>query len=292
MKINLLTYNFILLRTLMVTLFVFSVKLNAQDFSSAVDTTSIKIGEQIIYKINVITDSLNIISFPENKDFSPFELINEYKQDTSYLDEKYIISKQFALTHFESGNFYIPTQKIQFLNKEFQLDSIKIKVSSVVTDTTKQGMYGIKPIMKSNTQIDYLYWFYVFGTLSIIAFAIYYRKKILSLFTIQKIEVKYFTPYEKAVNKLKKIDKLKYESNDDVKNYYSNLTFIVRNFIEEKIIKNALECTTKELIEKLDLLKTAKNTNSLIRLLKILMVYFLELILLNLQSMNQTIRQL
>jgi hypothetical protein len=259
MKINLLTYNFISLRTLMVTLFVFSVKLNAQDFSSAVDTTSIKIGEQIIYKINVITDSLNIISFPENKDFSPFELINEYKQDTSYLDEKYIISKQFALTHFESGDFYIPTQKIQFLNKEFQLDSIKIKVSSVVTDTTKQGMYGIKPIMKSNTQIDYLYWFYVFGTLSIIAFAIYYRKKILSLFTIQKIEVKYFTPYEKAVNELKKIDKLKYESNDDVKNYYSNLTFIVRNFIEEKIIKNALECTTKELIEKLDLLKTAKK---------------------------------
>lgn len=113
--------------------------------------------------------------------------------------------------------------------------------------------------MKSNTQIDYLYWFYVFGTLSIIAFAIYYRKKILSLFTIQKIEVKYFTPYEKAVNELKKIDKLKYESNDDVKNYYSNLTFIVRNFIEEKIIKNALECTTKELIEKLDLLKTAKK---------------------------------
>jgi hypothetical protein len=243
----------------MVTLFVFSVKLNAQDFSSAVDTTSIKIGEQIIYKINVITDSLNIISFPENKDFSPFELINEYKQDTSYLDEKYIISKQFALTHFESGDFYIPTQKIQFLNKEFQLDSIKIKVSPVVIDTTKQAMYGIKPIMKSNTQIDYLYWFYIFGTLSIIAFAIYYRKKILSLFTIQKIEVKYFTPYEKAVNELKKIDKLKYESNDDVKNYYSNLTFIVRNFIEEKIIKNALECTTKELIEKLDLLKTAKK---------------------------------
>ena len=157
------------------------------------------------------------------------------------------------------GDFYIPTQKIQFLNNEFQLDSIKIKVISVVTDTTKQGMYGIKPIMKSNTQIDYLYWFYVFGILSIIAFAIYFRKKILSLFTIQKLEVKYFTPYEKAVNELTKIDKLKYESNDDVKNYYSNLTLIVRNFIEEKIIKNALECTTKELIEKLDLLKTAKK---------------------------------
>ena len=259
MKINLLTYNFISLRSLMLMLFVFSLKINAQDFSSTVDTTNIKIGEQIIYKINAITDSLNIINFPENKDFFPFEVTNEFKLDTNYLDKKYIITKQFALTHFTSGDYYIPTQKVQFLNKEFQLDSIKIKVNSVVTDTTKQGLYGIKPIMGSNTQIDYLYWFYVFGIFSIIGFAIYYRKKILSLFTIQKIDVKYFTPYEKAVNDLKKIKKLKYESNVDIKNYYSNLTFIVRNFIEEKLIKNALECTTKELIEKLDLLKSAKK---------------------------------
>ena len=226
----------------MLMLFVFSLKINAQDFSSTVDTTNIKIGEQIIYKINAITDSLNIINFPENKDFSPFEVTNEFKLDTSYLDKKYIITKQFALTHFTSGDYYIPTQKVQFLNKEFQLDSIKIKVNSVVTDTTKQGLYGIKPIMESNTQIDYLYWFYVFGIFSIIGFAIYYRKKILSLFTIQKIDVKYFTPYEKAVNDLKKIKKLKYESNVDIKNYYSNLTFIVRNFIEEKLISNVIKC--------------------------------------------------
>ena len=259
MKFNFSAYNLSRPIHLILVCFVLPLSLCAQEISNTVDTTNIRIGEQIIYKINIKTDSLGPIRFPESKDFLPFEVINESKLDTNFLDKKYIISKQFALTHFDSGVFYIPAPKIQFLNKEVRLDSFRIKINSVVIDTTKQGLYAIKPIMKSKTQFDFLYWLYVILTLSLIAFFIYYRNQIFSFFKIHKLEIEYFTPYEKAIKELSAIKKLKYDSNVDVKNYYSNLTFIVRNFLNQKIINNALECTTKELIIRLNLLKNSKK---------------------------------
>ena len=261
MKFNFFTYNLSRPMHLILVCFVSSLSLCAQEISNTVDTTNIRIGEQIIYKINIKTDSLGTIRFPESKDFLPFEVINESKLDTNSLDKKYIISKQFALTHFDSGVFYIPAPKIQFLDREVRLDSFRIKINSVVIDTTKQGLYGIKPIMKSKTQVDFLYWLYVILALSLIAFFIYYRNQIFSFFKIHKLEVEYFTPYEKAIKELSEIKKLRYDSNIDVKNYYSNLTFVVRNFLNQKIINNALECTTKELIIRLNLLKSSKKYN-------------------------------
>ena len=261
MKISVLTYNFLKIKYLGLFFFGMFIQLNAQEASNSVETTSIKIGEQINYKIKIKLDSLDQINFPKAKDFSPFELINDFKVDTNYLDKKIIISKQFALTFFDSGTYYIPSQKLNLLNNEIELDSFKITINDVKIDTTKQGLYDIKPIMKSNTQFDFLFWLYILMFIIIICIFLYFKNQILSFFTIQKLEVEYLTPYEKAVSELSKIKKLNNLSELDIKTYYSNLTFVIRNFIEEKIIDNALECTTKELIQKLSLLKTSKKLN-------------------------------
>jgi len=261
MKTRFLTHIFYKTKYLLIPFFAVFTQLNAQEVSSYVDTTSIRIGEQITYKINVKTDSLEDIDFPKAKDFAPFELINEFKVDTNYLNKKFIISKKFALTYFDSGAYYIPSQKLTLLNKEVKLDSFKITINPVKIDTTKQGLYDIKPIMKSNTQIDFIFLGYILIFIAVICAVLYFKKQIFSFFSIQKLKVEYLTPYEKAVIELTKIKKLNYLSDVDIKTYYSDLTFVLRNFIEEKIIKNALESTTKELIQKLSLLKTSKKLN-------------------------------
>ena len=261
MKINSLTYNFLKIKFLGLFFFAFINLLNAQEASNFVDTTSIRIGEQINYKINIKLDSLDEINFPKAKDFAPFELINEFKVDTNYLDKKFIISKQFALTFFDSGTYYIPSQKLSLLDKEIKLDSFKVTINPTKIDTTKQGLYDIKPIMKSNTKFDFLFWLYILIFIIVICTFLYFKNQIFSFFKINKLDVEYFTPYEKAVTELSKIKDLNYLSEIDIKTYYSDLTFVIRNFIEEKIIDNALECTTKELIQKLSLLKTSKKLN-------------------------------
>ena len=261
MKTRFLTHKFYKTKYLLIPFFAVFTQLNAQEVSSYVDTTSIRIGEQITYKINVKADSLEDIDFPKAKDFAPFELINEFKVDTNYLNKKFIISKKFALTYFDSGAYYIPSQKLTLLNKEVKLDSFKITINPVKIDTTKQGLYDIKPIMKSKTQIDFIFLGYILIFIAVICAVLYFKKQIFSFFSIQKLKVEYLTPYEKAVIGLTEIKKLNYLSDVDIKTYYSDLTFVLRNFIEEKIIKNALESTTKELIQKLSLLKTSKKLN-------------------------------
>ena len=275
MQISFLTYNFRRLKALIVLLTILCTKSNAQEISSSVDTTNIRIGEQIIYKINIKTDSLETIIYPENKDFLPFELINELKADTSYLNNQYIIAKEFALTYFDPGSFYIPSQKIIFLNKEIELDSFKININPVKIDTTEQGLFDIKPIMKSNTQFDFMFWlntptvdgiiiskpFYILIIIFIIFIITYFNKQIILFFTIKKIKVEYLTPYEKAVIEFKNLKKIEYLVHIDAKNYYSDLTFITRKFIQEKVTNSALDCTTKELIQKISLLKTSKKLN-------------------------------
>jgi len=261
MRINSLTYNFLKIKFLGLFFFALFNQVNAQEASNFVDTTSIRIGEQINYKINIKLDSLDEINFPKAKDFAPFELINEFKVDTNYLDKKFIISKQFALTFFDSGTYYIPSQKLSLLDKEIELDSFKVTINPVKIDTTKQGLYDIKPIMKSNTKFDFLFWLYILIFIIVFCTFLYFKNHIFSFFTINKLEVEYLTPYEKAVTELSKIKDLNYLSEIDIKTYYSDLTFVIRNFIEEKIIDNALECTTKELIQKLSLLKTSKKLN-------------------------------
>ena len=261
MKINGLTYNFLKIRLLGLSFFALFNQLNAQEASNFVDTTNIRIGEQINYKINIKLDSLDEINFPKAKDFAPFELINEFKVDTNYLDKKFIISKQFALTFFDSGTYYIPSQKLSLLNKEIKLDSFKVTINPIKIDTTKQGLYDIKPIMKSNTKFHFLFWLYILIFIIVFCTFLYFKNQIFSFFKINKLDVEYFTPYEKAVTELSKIKDLNYLSEIDIKTYYSDLTFVIRNFIEEKIIDNALECTTKELIQKLSLLKTSKKLN-------------------------------
>ena len=168
MKTRFLTHKFYKTKYLLIPFFAVFTQLNAQEVSSYVDTTSIRIGEQITYKINVKTDSLEEIDFPKAKDFAPFELINEFKVDTNYLNKKFIISKKFALTYFDSGAYYIPSQKLTLLNKEVKLDSFKITINPVKIDTTKQGLYGIKPIMKSNTQIDFIFFGYILIFIAVI----------------------------------------------------------------------------------------------------------------------------
>ena len=261
MKINILTYNFFKIRFLGLLFFALFNQLSAQEASNFIDTTSIKIGEQINYKINIKLDSIDAINFPKAKDFAPFELINEFKVDTKYIDKKFIISKQFALTFFDSGTYYIPSQKLSLSDKEIKLDSFKVTINAVKIDTTKQGLYDIKPIMKSNTKFDFLFWLYILIFIIVFCTFLYFKNQIFSFFTINKLEVEYLTPYEKAVTELSKIKDLNYLTDIDIKTYYSDLTFVIRNFIEEKIIDNALECTTKELIQKLSLLKTSKKLN-------------------------------
>ena len=223
---------------------------------SSIDSTKIKIGEQIIYKIEVETNPNNLVVFPEGQTFMPLEMIDSYPIDTIKNKDKYNLIKKYGLTQFDSGTYSIPRQKIIISDKTFFTDSLKVEVNTIAVDTTKQGLYDIKPIIEVKEMGSdwWKYLLYILLALLIIGGLLYWfiwRKKPLT----EAEQIALLPPYDRAKLALKKLDESNYLENEAIKDYYSELTFIIRRYLDEKVYDRALESTTDELINRLNLLK-------------------------------------
>nr|WP_237561822.1 BatD family protein [Allomuricauda algicola] len=252
---SLLLYSMILLCLLLLPSHGFS---QASKVTAVIDTTGIKIGEQIEYTITVETDSLNVVHFPEGQTFSPLESVEAIMQDTVKINNRVILQQIYALTQFDSGSYTIPPQRIAINEQPFFTDSFNIKVADVVVDTTKQKMYDIKPLIevdKSYAKI-WMILLWVFLALLIVGGLVYWfflRKKPLT----EEEKEALLPPYDRALLELKKLENSRYLIQDEYKKYYSELTDIVRSYLEEDVHVTALESTTAQLISKLEMLKDA-----------------------------------
>jgi hypothetical protein len=223
--------------------------------TTSIDTTKNKIGAEFKLTLKTNVDTLSKVVFPNVKNFGPLEVIYSYPIDTILKNDRYELVKKYGLTQFDSGKYTIPSVKILINNKVFLSDSLKVEVANVQVDTLKQKMYDIKDIVPANEGIGD-WWKYLLILLLIAgigAFIYWYIKK------RQKQEIEeeiYKTPIEKATSLLNNLEKKELWQQGEVKEYYSQLTDIVRNYIEEAIEIPAMESTTSELIEGL---KTASQ---------------------------------
>jgi hypothetical protein len=60
------------------------------ELKAAVDTTSIRIGEQLNYTLQIKADSTAQVLFPEQPIFAPFELLEESPIDTLRAQSHYL----------------------------------------------------------------------------------------------------------------------------------------------------------------------------------------------------------
>ena len=230
--------------------------------NSSVDTTTIRIGEQILFSVSVEADTTAMVIFPEDQTFSPLETVEAFKTDTTLMESRMLLLKTYALTQFDSGVYLLPTQRIEINGKGYFTDSLLISVGNVPVDTTIQKLYDIKPMLevpgKSGEWIRWVLWI---GLLFLVLGAAYYwlviRKKKL---TAEEQEA-LLPPFERAMRDLKRLESSRYLIQDEFKQYYSELTGIVRAYLEEEVHVSALESTTGQLMETLELLRDSGRLN-------------------------------
>ena len=104
---------------------------SSAQLKTTVDTTSIKIGEELLYSIEAEIDSTTVVVFPEGQTFKPMEMIESYTADTLRGNFKSKLIKKYGLTQFDSGAYTIPRQKILVGNKTIFSDSLRIIVQPV-----------------------------------------------------------------------------------------------------------------------------------------------------------------
>lgn len=211
-----------------------------------IETSQIRIGEQFSYRISV-NETENVI-LPK-LELKGLEVVDSARVDTlsNMLIQKYVI------TGFDSGAFYIPQQQVFVKNQAYLTDSLLVNVATVEIDTTKIKKFPIKSIKKEPYVFDdfKIYIIILIAALLIIGFWIYW-------FVIRKRKIeeeeptyKALPPYEEAIYKLNELDEKLLWQNNKVKEYYSELTEIVRGYIERELKIPALEKTTDEIVETL-----------------------------------------
>lgn len=231
----------------------------SQEVNFSVDRDTLQIGEQIDYSIQVEKVSPeDIVVFPKDQTFVPLEMVEAYEIDT--LDPKtktFTLTKAYKLTQFDSGTYAVPPQLVKINDKAFYTDTMTIRVNDVVLDTTKQKLYPIKPSIGVEKPFALPSWFW-WALISLVAVAflaylIFKQKK-------KRDEAKRrLPPFEQAMLSLRELDKSSALDTRDFKAYISDLTYITRRYLEEKLEIRALEYTTNELVSELKFKKERKK---------------------------------
>ena len=234
-------------------LFVFPT-LHAQEVKVATSTKNIKIGEQIEYKISVQAPADATVVFPEGQTFGALEMVKTNPTDTLKEAGKFRLEKAYYLTQFDEGKYTIPQQKIQINHKDFYTDSLLVEVHNVAVDTLKQPLYDAKPIADVTSPSSSLLWLWiVLGIVALLltaaaSYFFVFRKKKLSA----EEERKKLPPFERAIQDLKDLQNSKYLIESQHKAYYTRLTDIVKEYLEDEVHILAKESTTDELLAKIN----------------------------------------
>ncbi len=227
--------------------------------TSAVDSTQIKIGSAFNLTIKATANEGSKVVFPNQQNIGPFEVLEQSKTDTVLDGKRMELIKKYTLTQFDSGAYVVPRLSVYIDGKNHQTNLFNIKVNNVTVDTLKQPMHDIKAQIGGETDTDKL-WKYL------VAIALCFLAGVSAYFVIKRIQNKnlteedlYKTPLEKVTKKLQLLDSKRLVLNGDVKSYYSEMTDVIRDYIEEVFEIPAKESTTSEVIQMLfQTIKTKK----------------------------------
>ena len=232
--------------------------------SAKLEKDSILIGDQITFDLLFTGPAKAQVNWPFFQDTltSEIEIINSSGLDSARKNNLLELSQQYTITSFDSGTHSIGPFRIAFSMPDDTTSYIGISdiqdlhVLTVPVDTTK----AIKPIKGPMdaplTFAEILPWLLTGIGLLIIAAAIWYytyaRKRAKPLIPVrQKPKL---PPHIQALNDLEQLKQKKLWQEGKLKEYYTELTDIIRIYIEERFDIMAMEMTSFEIMEHLQAL--------------------------------------
>ena len=209
--------------------------------------------------INVYQPVKEHVNFPKLADtlVSKVQVISTAKPDTVFDQNdknRYKISRSYVITSFDEGTYTIPGFAIGTTSGVQQTNQLILQVQTVKVDTTK-AIYDIKqPIAVSYTFWDWLrdHWVWVIVGLVIVliigGIIWYIRSRPKKEVVVPEVKV-YLPPHAIALNKLQELRAKKLWQQDQVKLYHSELSDIIRDYIEQRYAVKTQEKTTDEIFD-------------------------------------------
>ena len=220
------------------------------------DTNQVYIGD--IINVNIQVHSTEQILWPDIEEvISLLEIQNSSSIDSSIVKSRNMYSQDVAVQQFDTGHFVLP--QLPFMNLKgdtFYSDSLIFSFLPVPLDTTN-AVFDIKapknvPFIFAEAK-PYIYGFVGFICLSLLVYYLIRRFKKKDTAIEEVVEL---IPCEiEAINALKNLESQSLCEKGLVKDYYVQLTTILRRYFDREYEIDTLESTTDETIEALTILK-------------------------------------
>ncbi len=239
------------------------VKANAQvTVDAKLDSAGIFIGQRIGLTLEVSANAKSNVELPEWDSLQQVvpgvEFVRAEKADTSFLNDgqRMMLSRRYYFTSFDSALYLIPELNVKVDGKDYPSKRLALKVLTFEIDTLHaDSIFGIKAELAP--PIDWaewkpVIWFSIFALIvaGLLGYVIYRLKTNKPI--IRRIRNKRrLAPHKVAMQKIEQIKEEKIWQSEDSKEYYTQLTDTLRNYIRERYGFNAMEMTSYEIIQKL-----------------------------------------
>lgn len=217
---------------------------------------TIMIGDQPTLTVTVNKDVSQKVFFPEfEKNITEgIEVIRQGKIDTVRVDgsRKMTLTRDYIVTIFDAGEYNLSGFPVIMVDGEktdtLITDPLTITVNTYQIDTLTQKIYDVKAPIEAPLQLaeisDYLIWgLLLFALAAIIVYLVIRFRNKESLFARPKLP-----PHVIAVSELEKIKQMELWQQGRHKEYYTLLTDTVREYLEGRFGKSAMEMTTEEIM--------------------------------------------
>ena len=260
-------YTLILFLLMMMT---FSLRGQEVSVMAAFDTSRIFIGDQINFSVTVDQPAGFKLTLPFFRDSltSKIEILSGPVIDTADIDANKIrITEKYLITSFDSGFYMVDPVYAEITDsggvKRFYSDYTILEVARVKLtppDTSAKIFDIIAPRRAPLTLGEILPWFLIILLSAVIVWLVV---RLIKKFRQAKKEITEPAITEPAhVIAFRELEKLRNEKlwqNGETKKYYTRLTEIIRQYLENRYRIYSLELTTSETLE--ELVKTGFRKN-------------------------------
>ena len=189
---------------------------------------------------------------------------------TADADSNVIVKQQLTLMTFDTGQIQVPAVGLTYAKSfddpdrlKVYTDPINLYSATITVDTTMAYKPIVEPIAAPVQMKEVFPWILAVLLLALVVFGIWYwrkhrKTKVDADGNIVRGPV--IPPYDKAVGDLENLRQQKLWQSGKVKEYFSSLTDIAREYIEGQFGVNAVEMTTDDILEEVKPLHFSQET--------------------------------
>ena len=189
---------------------------------------------------------------------------------TADADSNVIVRQQLTLMTFDTGQVQVPSVGLTYARSfddpnrlQAYTDPIRLYSTTMTVDTTQAYKPIVEPLKAPMQMKEVFPWILAALLLTLLILGIWLlvrRRKRRVDENGNVVQSPVIPPYDKAVNDLENLHQQKLWQSGKLKEYFSSLTDIAREYIEGQFGVNAVEMTTDDILEEIKPLHFAPET--------------------------------